>query len=133
MAILVYDITNKASFNSVGQWLEECRIHGHPDMTLLLVGNKTDLSGQRQVSLAEGEALALKHGMLFSETSAKMDSKVAETFMCAADSVMSKIVDGRIDPRNEAFGVKLGPLAGKADSTLLHRSLIAPKKSGCCQ
>lgn len=42
-ALLVYDITNKESFQNVANWLEEARINGNPEMVICLVANKSDL------------------------------------------------------------------------------------------
>lgn len=42
-ALLVYDVTNRESFQNVHKWLEECREHGNPLMTIILIGNKVDL------------------------------------------------------------------------------------------
>ena len=42
-ALVVYDITNKNSFNNVVKWLEEAKVNGNREMVLALVGNKSDL------------------------------------------------------------------------------------------
>lgn len=51
MAIVVYDVTNRASFLSVNRWLEEVKNERGDDVILVLVGNKTDQGEQRQVSV----------------------------------------------------------------------------------
>ena len=89
--MLVYDITSRDSFEAVENWLEECKVNGNPEMTLLLIGNKSDLAFQRQVSFAEGESFANKNGMIFLETSAKTDSRVTEAFNKSASIVNGKI------------------------------------------
>ena len=40
LAIIVYAINNKDTFNSIDDWLLECRQHSSPDAKLILVGNK---------------------------------------------------------------------------------------------
>ena len=45
-------------------------------MVVILVGNKTDLEEEREVSTKEGEAFAKKHNLLFMETSAKTANNV---------------------------------------------------------
>ena len=42
-ALLVYDITNRDSYNHIGMWLNDARTLGNADVSLILVGNKTDL------------------------------------------------------------------------------------------
>ena len=51
-----------------------------PDAIKMVVGNKVDLSENRQVSKEEGKAFARQHGCLFIETSAKENIKVAQCF-----------------------------------------------------
>ncbi|KVH92819.1 Small GTPase superfamily [Cynara cardunculus var. scolymus] len=46
-ALLVYDITRRETFNHLAGWLEDARQHANPNMTIMLVGNKSDLSHRR--------------------------------------------------------------------------------------
>ena len=41
--ILVYDITNRESFNNIAKWLDETKAYANDKVTALLVANKTDL------------------------------------------------------------------------------------------
>ena len=132
MGVLVYDITSRESFESINSWLEECKVNGNPEMTLVLVGNKTDLPSQRQVSSIEGEQFAQKHGMLFLEASAKTDIRIAEIFTNSAKMVNDKINRGIIDPKNEMYGVKLGTMFNAGESSLL-RPGPKPQKKSCCE
>ena len=45
----MYDITKEKSFQNVEKWLSELRQHGKENMTLMLIGNKTDLAKLREV------------------------------------------------------------------------------------
>ncbi|GJD09173.1 Ras-related protein RABH1d [Galdieria sulphuraria] len=54
VAVIVYDVTNRASFLSVNRWLEEVKNERGEDVVLVLVGNKTDQAERRQVSTEEG-------------------------------------------------------------------------------
>ena len=130
--MLVYDITSRESFEAVSNWLEECKLNGNPEMTLILIGNKTDLASQRQVSFAEGETFANKNSMIFLETSAKSDSRVSEAFTKSASIVNGKINNGIIDPKDESFGVKLGPVYTVTESAFLKNTSQPKAKSECC-
>ncbi|AEO69936.1 uncharacterized protein THITE_2120693 [Thermothielavioides terrestris NRRL 8126] len=44
-AILIYDITSRASFNSLQPFLNDARALASPNLSLVLVGNKLDLAG----------------------------------------------------------------------------------------
>jgi Ras-related protein Rab-2A len=79
-ALLVYDVTRRQSFNHLAKWLEEAKKHGIPRLVIMLVGNKTDLGGQRAVSYEEGAEFARSHGLIFCETSAKTAENVDLAF-----------------------------------------------------
>merc|ERR1719197_1867148 len=79
-AIVVYDITNRASFNNTAKWIEDVRTERGSDVVIVLVGNKTDLADRRQVSSEEGEEKAKEHGVMFLETSAKMGHNIKQLF-----------------------------------------------------
>ncbi|PVU97261.1 hypothetical protein BB561_000684 [Smittium simulii] len=70
-AIVVYDITQAASFQRAQTWIEELKKQAESDILILLAGNKMDLEDRRTVSSVEGSTFAAKNGLLFSETSAK--------------------------------------------------------------
>merc|ERR1712032_142818 len=78
--MVVYDITNRTSFANTSTWIENVREQQGPEATIVLVGNKADLSENRAVSTAEGEELARKAGMTFFEVSAKSGQNVEELF-----------------------------------------------------
>lgn len=89
-ALLVYDITNKDSFNNIENW--------HTDLmeftdkaSFILVGNKVDLSDERQVEKEEGMDLSdkLKADGFF-ETSAKNSIDVDSAFLKLAEILVEK-------------------------------------------
>lgn len=69
--ILVYDITNKASFLHLDQWIAEIRTYADNDVQLLLIGNKTDLEYERRVSKKEVDSYVAKNRLTYMEVSAK--------------------------------------------------------------
>lgn len=132
VALIVYDITARDSFEAISNWLEECRVNGNSEMTLVLVGNKTDLASQRQVSFSEGESFAAKNNMLFFEVSAKTDVKIHELFAKSANLVNGKIVKNMIDPKNESYGVKLGTLFNTNEANLARLRAKTQEQKKCC-
>ncbi|THD28732.1 DIRAS family GTP-binding Ras 2 [Fasciola hepatica] len=81
--ILVYSITNKASFDELQSFHNELsliKMDELPRVPIMLVGNKTDEAEAREVSTAHGKALAQKWKCGFMETSAKANSNVKEVF-----------------------------------------------------
>ncbi|KAF8246713.1 ras-domain-containing protein [Wilcoxina mikolae CBS 423.85] len=72
--ILMYSVTSRNTFATVVDYrreIAEIKQMAVEDVTIVLVGNKSDLEDEREVSTAEGEALANELGCLFVETSAK--------------------------------------------------------------
>ena len=70
-AIIVYDITRRATFENVQEWFKDTKTMGdNTHLVLMLVGNKCDLVNERQVSTEEGKKEAEMNGMAFMETSA---------------------------------------------------------------
>ena len=77
--LLVYDVTNEASFKSIANWMRAIEQHASESVNKLLIGNKADSSGplvgERMVSTEMGEQLAAQHSMKFFETSAKVSKR----------------------------------------------------------
>lgn len=46
-ALLVYDVTNRESFENLIKWLEETKTYANEKITIMLIGNKTDLADKR--------------------------------------------------------------------------------------
>jgi len=88
-AIVVYDITNRASFLNTSKWIEDVRTERGTDVVIILVGNKTDLD-RRQVSTEEGEEKARESGVSFIETSAKSGSNIKQLFRDLASKLPSQ-------------------------------------------
>ena len=70
-ALLVYDITRRQTFDNLVRWLNDMRDNAYSKMIILLIGNKSDLKFEREVSTEEGQEFADKHNLIFYETSAK--------------------------------------------------------------
>ena len=110
----------------------ECAAYGNPQMTFVLVGNKTDLETQRRVSTEVAVQFASNHDMLFFETSAKSADGVDRLFTEAAELVFRKVTNGTIDPKIEAFGVKVGASWSSGENFLTHVPLNSHTKRTCC-
>mmetsp|Transcript_8150 Transcript_8150/g.8163 ORF Transcript_8150/g.8163 Transcript_8150/m.8163 type:complete len:230 (-) Transcript_8150:87-776(-) len=87
VAVVVYDITNRASFLNTTKWIEDVRNERGNDVIIVLVGNKTDLSEKRQVSVEEGEDRSSKEGIMFIESSAKAGFNIKALFRKLANAL----------------------------------------------
>jgi Ras-related protein Rab-2A len=100
-------------------------------MTIMLIGNKCDLTHRRAVTTEEGEQFAKEHGLIFLETSARTAHNVEDAFINTAKEIYRKIQEGVFDVSNESYGIKVGYGAGAAQGAA--KATEAPKKSsGCC-
>ena len=87
-AILVYDVTNRQSFQKLDQWLYELETYStRSNIVKMLVGNKIDKEN-RAVTREEGMKYARKHSMLFIEASAK----TCDGVQCAFEELVEKIL-----------------------------------------
>lgn len=88
VAVVVYDVSNRASFLNTSKWVDDVRVERGNDVVICLVGNKTDLGNdKRQISTEEGEERAKKDGLLFMECSAKAGYNVKSLFRKLATSL----------------------------------------------
>ena len=78
--LLLYDVTNRDSFKNLESWLIEIEKNAKEKVLKILIGNKCDLTDDREIQSDEGKAFALRNGMEFMETSAKMNTNVTEAF-----------------------------------------------------
>ena len=69
--ILVFDVCQRKTFDSVQYWLQSIRDHGQQNTILTLVGNKVDNEDNRAVKREEGQKMATENDMLYFETSAR--------------------------------------------------------------
>ncbi|CDH60093.1 ras-related protein rab-6a [Lichtheimia corymbifera JMRC:FSU:9682] len=80
ICVIVYDITNRNSFNHTTKWIDDVRAERGDDVIIVLVGNKTDLNDKRRVTIEEGEKKAREYNIMFIETSAKVGYNVKSLF-----------------------------------------------------
>ena len=78
--LLLYDVTNRDYFKNLESWLIEIEKNAKEKVLKILIGNKCDLTDDREIQSDEGKAFALRNGMEFMETSAKMNTNVTEAF-----------------------------------------------------
>lgn len=115
--ILVYDITSQESFRKIDFWIQELHNKNKDSKVLMLVGNKTDLDNEREVSFQQGEKKANEIGCPFMETSAKTNHNIKECFEKASRILYLKKSEEDDDDQNNVFSLAF-------DSQ--------KKKGGCC-
>ena len=112
VAILVYDITRKESFDTLkNYWYSQLQENGGKNIVLGVAGNKCDMYEQEAVPEEEAREFANKINAIFMLTSAQNNTGINELFMDAGNKYLDpnfqqQINDGE-NGGNEAKGVKL--------------------------
>ncbi|CAD2222617.1 Rab family, other [Angomonas deanei] len=123
-AMIVYDITNQSSFDSVATWLQELRVFVPPTCCIFLIGNKCDLEHLRVVRKENADKFARENGLSFLETSALEKTNVDKAFEWLAKSVF----DVSVAPSTEAPSNRPGGPV-KAD---IAKPREEKKEKSCC-
>lgn len=97
--LLLYDVTNKSSFDNIRAWLTEINEYAQEDVVIMLLGNKADMTSERLIKTEDGEKLAKDHNVAFMETSAKTGLNVDLAFMAVARDLKMKKTRQPSDPR----------------------------------
>ena len=118
--IVVYDVTDKVSFNNVKQWLGEIDRYACQSVNKLLVGNKADLTEKKVVEFNEAKEFADSLGISFLETSAKSSQNVEEAFLMMTRQIKERVSRTTEPNKPSPSGVALSNTQG------------VKKKSKCC-
>ena len=113
--LLVYDISERESFQNIENWVDSIR-ENSDELPTILIGNKSDLIEERKVSYEEGKQKADEYGCSFYETSCKTGDNVNKCFIELSELVYEKI------------GKKPSQKSGQE----LKKNNSKSKKKGCC-
>lgn len=78
--VVVFDLTERASFERVEHWLSEIKKYASDDVMVCLLGNKIDLIDDRKISREEAVRFSKLHCLCYQEISAKNACEVSEVF-----------------------------------------------------
>ena len=87
--IIVYDITDRKSFDDVANWIEQIKEYAGEYTKNIIVGNKLDLEKMRKVEKDEGKELAEKYGYIFFETSAQSGKNIDKAFDSLTKNILA--------------------------------------------
>ena len=127
--MMVYAINNRESFIHINQWLKEVRLQSHPDVKIILIGNKSDLENERVVSTEEARKFKEENQILyFEETSAKSGLNTKEVFAEAARILYNEHKNYKLRSKSESLAntiqkVEVPKKLGKEQKK---------RKKGCC-
>ena len=136
LAIIVYAVNQKNSFENIEMWLRELRTHSNPDVKVFLIGNKIDLTSERVINTKEGQSFSKSNKLnKFIEASAKSGINAQQIFIEAArllyDDYM--LYNGN-DEDDTSTGIqdKSASFSYKAKQKNEKEKEKKPKKGGCC-
>ena len=78
--VLIFDVTNKKSYENVKNWVKQIKEEVSSRVTIILVANKIDDVNHRIVTKEEGEKIANECGLMFFECSAKTGENIEHAF-----------------------------------------------------
>lgn len=125
-ALMVYDITRRSTYNHLSSWLADARNLTNPNTVIFLIGNKSDLTEQREVSFTEASQFASENGLIFAETSAKSGENVEESFIETAKQIFDKIQNGSLDLNAAESGVQK-----KSSVPVIEKTATSPSSCSC--
>ena len=126
LAIIIYSVNNKNSFQHVETWLKDLKLKSSKNIKIILVGNKSDLVKERKISYEEGENLKIKHNLdYFIETSAKNGNNAKNVLIEAAKILYKDYVELK---NNEEKNILEENNSQKLESV----KNKAKKKKKCC-
>ena len=131
LAMIVYSIDSRESFIHVNTWLKEVKIQSHPDVKIILIGNKSDLESNRHVSTDEAKKFQEENQLLyFSETSAKTGLNAKEAFTAAARILFKEHLNYKTRAKNN---LSFSDNSSYTSYNTVPAKLVkGPKRSGNC-
>ena len=96
IVFIVYDISNRSSFDNIPNWISF--VKNIEKTTMILCGNKTDLD--REVNKNEAEELAKREGLLFFECSAKTNENIKNMFYSSIAGLPTFGIDDQSEREN---------------------------------
>ena len=130
LAIIVYAINFKDSFENIEMWLRELRTHSNPDAKVFLIGNKIDLENERKITKEQGQNFAETNKLnLFIEASAKTGFNAKKIFIKAAKMLYDEHLKYKDVEENANDGTYSQPEQKKLE---IMNQPVDKKKKGCC-
>ena len=128
--MVVYDITNRESFNNINTWIDDCKSQSPKTVFFVLVGNKIDLENEREVTYEEAEKYSKDYDFFdFYETSARTGINTQKVFIKAAIT----LYEDHLKYKDKENIIESQRTSKEQSHKLTKKSNRKQKqKSGCC-
>ena len=141
--LLIYDISDRESFDSMPKWIQEVIDVKNTDPVLVLIGNKNDLEKDRKVTFEEGKKFAEENKFIFEEVSAKSGNNFETLFEVKIFEAIYNKFKSEFDKRDkmgddednanyETKEVTNNPNENKVKLENINNNQNAKKKKKCC-
>lgn len=123
---IVFDITNRATFTNIDNWVKQVQKNTGDDVIKWLLGNKADLESERQVSKEEIDETCKKLNLEYLEVSAKSGVNITTGFMNISKDIKKKhfsdVPSGNVENK---------PAEEKKDNIQLNKPKQQQSSDGC--
>ena len=116
-------MTDRRSFDNINKWMGQISSFAPSDVRIMLVGNKTDLEGERVISTEEGKKMADKYEIPYFESSAKTGYNITEIFQEIGRLLLEKA------KKNPVTVVETTQPTVTGQNT---NNILIKKKKNCC-
>ena len=127
-SLLVYDITNPKTFESIDRWLSDLKVNGDENISVVLLGNKSDLESDRKVSTQQGKEKAEFYKLAFLETSALNGNNIDNAF----NELITDVYKNHHDLFEKQAKVVINDRAINLENADENDEKIEKEKKGCC-
>ena len=127
-SLLVYDITNPKTFENIDRWLSDLKVNGDENISVVLLGNKSDLESDRKVSTQQGKEKAEFYKLAFMETSALNGNNIEKAF----SELITDVYKNHHDLFEKQAKVVINDRAINLENADENNEKIEKEKKGCC-
>jgi small GTP-binding protein len=128
--LLMYDITDRRTFEDINRWIEDIKDIKGDGFPIILIGNKIDLNERRVVSEEEGQKIADDNGFCFIETSCKEGINIEESM----NTILLKIKVSQENSIKSEEKEYYSDIDIKTSFAITEKSSsIKVRKTGCCK
>ncbi len=127
-ALLVYDITNKKSFDNLDRWVSDLKVNADDKISIVLLGNKSDLENQRIIKTEEGKNKAEFYKFAFMETSALNGNNIEKAF----DELIKDVYKNHHELFENNSKGKINNKGIDLDKGGIEKNKEKEERKGCC-
>jgi small GTP-binding protein len=125
-ALVVYDITDRRSFDKVVSWITELKNQADKNIVIIVAGNKCDMERERQINRADALEFCRKMSIRHFDTSAKNGNGVDDAF-----SEMARLIYDA-NPELISSSRQAGRAGRQRVGVVVERKSVEKKDKGCC-